>query len=197
MDPNTRLNTVKNLKILFWLSIASLVRVALTWVLVLGIGQWIDHGITLCKVLCLFRLSDSGHRYHRAAKFLSVSMALDVAADALVLVNYFRMELLLWLQYVLPVFAGVLLFASMFMECGAHGSLVAEADPAMLRKWNRLCVARVVVIALSAPCAYLATYLLMSLPVAAAVVMYLPTVAAALLSLVYLEYLRRTIAYLE
>ena len=63
--------------------------------------------------------------------------------------------------------------------------------------WNRLCIARVAVITLSYPCAYLATHLQMSAPIPAAVLMYLPTVAAALLSLVYLEYLRRTIAYLE
>lgn len=197
MDSNSRLSTVKYLKLIFWLSVASLVRVALTWVLVFGIGQWIDHGITLCKVFCLIRLSDSRHRYHQAAKFLSVSLALDVFADALVLVEYFHIELLFWLQYLLPAMAGVLLFVAMFMECGAHGSLVVETDPAFPRKWNVLCLARIAVIAVSYPCAYLSNHLLISVPIAGAVVMYLPTVVAALLSLVYLEYLRRTIGYLK
>ena len=197
MDPNARLSTVKYLKILFWISIASLVRVALTGVLILGIGQWIDHGITLCKVFCLFRLAESRSRYSQAAKLLSVSLALDVAADLLVLVRYFHIELLFWLQYLLPAIAGVLLFGAMFIECGEHGRLAVDADPAFPRKWNMLCLARIAVIAVSYPCAYLATNLLMSVPIVYTIVMYLPTVLAGLLSLVYLEYLHRTIRYLE
>ena len=192
-----RLSTVKYLKLLFWISIVSLVRVALSGVLIYGIGQWIDHGITLCKILCLFRLADSRHRYHRAAQFLTVSLALDVFADVLVIVQYFHVELLFWLQYLLPVIAGLLLFAAMYLEYAAHSSLAAESDPRFPRKWMALCAARIAVIAVSYPCAYLSTTLLMTVPVAGTIVMYLPTVLAGLLSLVYLEYLRRTIAYLK
>lgn len=197
MDSDSRLATVKYLKILFWLSVASLARVALTWVLVFGIGQWIDHGITLGKVLCLFRLHNSRSRYSQAARFLLGSLILDVIADVLVLVEFFHLELLLMLQYLLPAVAGVLLFVAMFTECATHGSLVSDADSALPRKWNRLCFARMAVIAVSYPCAYLSTHLLMAVPIVGTVVMYLPTVAAAILSLVYLEYLRRTIAYLK
>ncbi len=182
---NQHTDTVKWLKYLLYVGIAALVNSLLGIFGLGGLSRWIGLALGAATLYLMFRLIGSNGRYQKAVLFSGVSLVISL------------------LNIQLVALAGsICAIVGQYQEYLAHGELIADRDPKLAEKWSGLFWLQFGV--------ELITVLLMGLIVGilvaaanmeAAVVTALITVIAAVLSVIlkvlYLSYLKKTIALLE
>lgn len=183
---NENMNTpTKWLKYLLYVGIAALVNSLLGAALPGRLSTWLGYAISAASIYLMFRLIGSNGRYQKAAIFSGVALV----------VNLLGIQLL-------SLVGSVCAIVGQYQEYHAHGELVAERDSQLARKWSSLFWIQFAVeliggLLITMVVAVMAT----SGELDSAPIIAIATVAAsfvaAILRVLYLVYLNRTVKAME
>ena len=180
-----RNNTVQWLQYLLYVAIATLINSLLGLLGLNGLSHWVNLAISGATVYLMFMLAGSNPRYKTAAICYAVALAGGLISNAIV-----------------GLAGSICGIVATYQEYHAHGELIGERDPKLADKWNSLFGLELALTFVGV----LLMGLLVGLLVAAtnmseaAVVPIITIIVAVLgvgLNLLYLSYLKRTIALLE
>lgn len=144
-------------------------------------GQWIAGA---CAVYFLFQMEPACGRYRKAGIFLGVNLACT-------LIGSFLGGAAL-LASAVSLAAALCSYVACYQEYHAHAELVAESDPELSRKWERLFVWQILVSVLNLVITFLVTALVSGGAAELAAASAMVTVVIALvLQIIYLVYLYR------
>lgn len=123
-----RTHTVKWLRVLSWVAVASLVNSILNWIPAVpgNITTWISRGIMAAAAFCMFQLAPDGVSYQRAG------------FSRLVMLGCALVTSFLFGSYALTGLAFVASLIAVYQEYYAHSQLVSEADGVLSRNWYGL-----------------------------------------------------------
>lgn len=183
---NENVNTpVKWLKYLLYVGIAAAVNALLGAALLGNLSSWLGYAISAASIYLMYRLIGSNVRYQKAALFSGVALVINLVGIQL-----------------LSLVASICTIVAQYQEYHAHGELVAERDSELARKWNSLfwlqfAVELIAGVLISMVVAVMAAAGgLESAPVIA-IATVAASFVAAILRVLYLVYLNRTIKAVE
>lgn len=117
----------KWLRMLFYLHLASLAAMVISWLPVPDGGiTWVRRAIDLGAVISLFALAGANPRYRKAAIFAAVSLGCLLVTR------------LLSSSTILPLAGSVFSILALYQEYSGHSELVEQADPKLSRNWHSL-----------------------------------------------------------
>ncbi len=180
-----RNDTVKWLQYLMYVGIAALVNALLGIIGLNRLTGWIGLAINVATIYLLFMLSGSNSRYKTAAIWRAVSLAGGLISNA-----------------ILGLVASICGIVAQYQEYHAHGELVADRDPKLEDKWSSLfgmeiAVTVVGILLTGLAVGTLAALTDMSEDAITPIVTILVAVLSVGLEVLYLSYLKKTIALLE
>jgi hypothetical protein len=166
-------------------SIAALVNSLLGICGLESLSRWIGLAISAATVYLLFMLAGSNSRYKTAAIFYAVALAGGLIGNAIV-----------------SLAGSVCGIVAQYQEYHAHGELIEQRDPKLADQWNTLfgleiALTFVGILLTGLVVGILAAVTNMSEAVITPIVTIFIAVLAAALRVLYLSYLKRTIALLE
>lgn len=185
----------KWLGMLFYIQIASMVITAVNAVTHLdNIIAWVNKGITLSVIWCLFQIKDVSPRYRTAA----ITKAGVLICGLLTLpVNTSG----LGLSSILMLVGSACSWITAYQEYHGHGELVAEADKKLAKKWNDLFVWEVAIALGTSMISIIGTTVMVVTGVLTdtitTVLIALFTILGLALEGLYLFYMKRTLKLLE
>jgi hypothetical protein len=180
-----RNNTTKWLQYLLYVGIAALVNSLLGILGLSGLSRWIGLAVNGVTVYLLFMLAGSNPRYKTAAIFYAIALASGFISNL-----------------ILGLVRSVCGIVAQYQEYHAHGELIEEQDPKLADKWGSLfgleiAVTFVGILLTGLVVGVLAAVTNMSEAAITPIVTVFVAVMGVGLNLLYLSYLKRTIALLE
>lgn len=185
----------KWLRVLFYAQIAYMAITAINAVTRWdSITAWVNRGITLTVIWCLFQIREINPRYRTAAitrvgAFLCGLLTLPVNTSGL------------GLSSILMLVGSVCSWITAYQEYHGHGELVAEADEKLAKKWNDLFVWEIVVALATSVLSIVGTTFMVATGMLTAtvttVLIAVSTVIGLVLEGLYLQYMKQTLKLLE
>ena len=180
-----RNDTVKWLRYLLYVGIAALVNSLLGFCGLSGLSRWIGLAVSGATVYLLFMLAGSNPRYKTAAICYAVALAGGLISNAIV-----------------GLAGSICGMVATYQEYHAHGELIEERDPKLADKWNTLfgleiALTFVGILLMGLLVGLLAAATSMSEAAIVPIITIIVAVLGVGLNLLYLNYLKRTIALLE
>ena len=182
---NEHTNTTKWLQYLYYVALVSLIITVLGIIGLSGLTRWIGLAINAATIYLLFQLTGANPRYKTSAIFYVAALAAGFINNAL-----------------LGLVGSICGLVAQYQEYHAHGELIEEKDPKLADKWNSLFALELAVTFVG----ILLTGLLVGSLAAitkldvAWITVIITVIIAAMgvgLSLLYLRYMKNTIALLE
>ena len=183
MNENT--NATKWLRYLLYVGIAALVNSLLGLTGLGGLSRWIGFAISAAALYLMFRLAGSNGRYLRAVLFAGAALILNI----------------LGIQQ-LALATSICGIVGQYQEYLAHSELIAGQDPKLAAKWGSLFwlqfgVELITVLLLGLVVGVLVAAANMEVAVVTSLITMIVAVLSVILKVLYLVYLKRTIALLE
>ena len=178
-------NTTKWLQYLLYVGIAALVNSLLGIVGLSALARWIGLAINAATVYLLFMLVGANPRYKTAAICYAVALAGGLTSNAIV-----------------GLAGSICGIVAAYQEYHAHGELIEERDPKLADKWNslfglELALTFVGILLMGLLAGLLVAVTNMSEATVVPIITIIVAVLGVGLNLLYLSYLKRTIALLE
>ena len=182
---NENRNTTQWLQYLLYACIAALVSSLLGIFGLNGLARWINLAVDAVTVYLLLQLTGSNPRYKKAAIFYAVALVGGLINNVF-----------------LGLAVSICGIVAQYQEYHAHGELIVDRDPKLADRWNSLFGLEIAVVFIGT----MLTGILVGVLVAMtnmdqAVIVNITTVFVAILgvglSILYLNYLKRTIQILE
>ena len=182
---NEHTNTTKWLQYMYYAALASLISSVLSIIGLSGLTRWITLAINAATVYLLFQLVSANPRYKTAAIFYAVALAAGLISST-----------------ILSLVGSICGIVASYQEYHAHGELIEEKDPKLADKWHSLFALELAVAGLGIVLSGLLLGTLMAITQLseALIVSIIAVILAAMglgLSLLYLRYMKSTIALLE
>ena len=178
-------NTTKWLRYLLYVGIAALVNSLLGVMGLGGLSRWLGYAVSAAALYLMFRLAGSNGRYLRAVLFAGAALLLNI----------------LGIQQ-LALATSICGIVGQYQEYLAHSELIAGRDSKLAAKWSSLfwlqfAVELITVLLLGLAVGILVAAANMEVAVVTSLITMIIAVITLILKVLYLSYLKRTIALLE
>ena len=183
---NNRDLLIKWLHFLFLVQIAGVVISALSAVQELSsVLSWFSRMVSVCTIVCLFKMAAVNKRYQNAAIFLCITVGGGVVS---VFIG----------NTILSLIVSICSIITAYQEFAAHSDITADKDPVLSRRWHSLFFWQLVIGLLggflSVTGVMLGVFAGAEIPVITSAVLLFVTVMNVIIKIIYLKYLSKTIS---